>query len=216
MQFDRQRFLLWGGRAFGKKESAKKEGENYKKREMSAKKPIADIGAPTPVGNGRHSYIVRGHHFEMESRYEINKCIGSGAYGIVCSAVDRAETDPKKQKVAIKKIVKVFDDVVDGKRILREAMILRFLSHKNVLSVRRLLKPVDARSFEEIYMITDLMDADLATIIKSKQKLLDEHYQYFITQALRGLHYVHSANIIHRDIKPNNLLVNANCDFGNL
>lgn len=37
--------------------------------------------------------------------------------------------------------------------------------------------------------------------------------QYFLYQLLRGLKYIHSANVIHRDLKPSNLLLNANCDL---
>jgi mitogen-activated protein kinase 7 len=49
--------------------------------------------------------------------------------------------------------------------------------------------------------------------------LTEAHYQYFIYQILRGMMYIHSANIIHRDIKTRNLLINADCnikicDFG--
>mmetsp|Transcript_868 Transcript_868/g.1192 ORF Transcript_868/g.1192 Transcript_868/m.1192 type:complete len:385 (-) Transcript_868:88-1242(-) len=62
-------------------------------------------------------------------------------------------------------------------------------------------------------MSLELMETDLATIIRSKQKLRNEHIQFFIYQLLRGLKFLHSANILHRDIKPSNLLVNANCDL---
>lgn len=37
--------------------------------------------------------------------------------------------------------------------------------------------------------------------------------QYFLYQILRGLKYIHSANVLHRDLKPSNLLLNANCDL---
>jgi serine/threonine protein kinase len=37
--------------------------------------------------------------------------------------------------------------------------------------------------------------------------------QYFLYQLLRGLKYIHSANVLHRDLKPSNLLLNANCDL---
>ena len=67
--------------------------------------------------------------------------------------------------------------------------------------------------FKDIYIITDLMDTDLHRIIKSTQPLSDDHIRYFAYQILRGLKYLHSANVMHRDLKPNNLLVNANCDL---
>jgi serine/threonine protein kinase len=51
------------------------------------------------------------------------------------------------------------------------------------------------------------------SIISSSQRLTDQHLQYFIYQLLRGLKYIHSANVLHRDLKPSNLLVNSNCDL---
>lgn len=50
-------------------------------------------------------------------------------------------------------------------------------------------------------------------LIYSRQKLTDQHYQYFMYQLLRGVLYFHSANIMHRDLKPSNILVNMNCDL---
>jgi len=61
--------------------------------------------------------------------------------------------------------------------------------------------------------VMDLMDTDLHRVIHSKQDLSDQHYQYFIYQLLRGLLYLHSANVVHRDLKPANLLVNKVCDL---
>jgi serine/threonine protein kinase len=57
------------------------------------------------------------------------------------------------------------------------------------------------------------METDLSSIIKSPQPLSDEHVQFFLYQLLRGLKYMHSACILHRDLKPRNLLVNSNCDL---
>ena len=53
------------------------------------------------------------------------------------------------------------------------------------------------------------MDTDLYQIISSNQALSDDHYQYFIYQTLRGLKYMHSANVMHRDLKPSNLVSDA-------
>lgn len=57
------------------------------------------------------------------------------------------------------------------------------------------------------------MESDLHQIIHSAQTLTPEHTRYFLYQLLRGLKYVHSANVIHRDLKPSNLLVNENCEL---
>lgn len=57
------------------------------------------------------------------------------------------------------------------------------------------------------------MEADLNQILKSGQQLTSQHYQYFLYQLLRGLKWMHSANILHRDLKPGNLLVNSDCEL---
>ncbi|NXQ45372.1 MK07 kinase, partial [Catharus fuscescens] len=56
--------------------------------------------------------------------------------------------------------------------------------------------------------VLDLMESDLHQIIHSAQPLTLEHVRYFLYQLLRGLKYIHSANVLHRDLKPSNLLVN--------
>ena len=68
-------------------------------------------------------------------------------------------------------------------------------------------------NFEEIYVVQELMEADMHQIIRSQQPLTDAHFQYFLYQILRGLKYIHSANVLHRDLKPGNLLVNADCEL---
>ena len=51
-----------------------------------------------------------------------------------------------------------------------------------------------------MYIVTDLMETDLRQIVKSEQPLTDQHIQYFIYQILRALKYIHSANVLHRDL----------------
>jgi serine/threonine protein kinase len=59
----------------------------------------------------------------------------------------------------------------------------------------------------------ELLETDLSSIVKSPQPLSDDHCQFFMYQLLRGMKYMHSAKILHRDLKPRNLLVNSNCDL---
>lgn len=135
--------------------------------------------------------------------------VALGAYGVVVAAHDSV----KNEKVAIKKVSKAFDDLVDAKRILREIKLLRHFDHENIIHIKDLLPPTDYDNFEEIYIVSELMETDLHRVIYSKQRLSEEHIQYFIYQLLRALRYIHSAKVIHRDLKPSNLLVNANCDL---
>jgi serine/threonine protein kinase len=70
-----------------------------------------------------------------------------------------------------------------------------------------LLKPESRTGYQDIYIVTELMETDLHRVIYSRQELSDDHIQYFMYQILRGLLFMHSANVIHRDIKPSNLLL---------
>ena len=153
--------------------------------------------------------------FNLRPRYEPQKIIGYGAYGIVIQARD-TETD---QLLAIKKLNKI-EDVVDIKRNLREIKCMRILKHESILSLKRVIHIQESpKEIGEIYLITELMETDLHRILKSDQELTDDHAQYFLYYLLRALKYIHSANIVHRDVKPSNILVNADCtikicDFG--
>ncbi|CAN1344347.1 Mitogen-activated protein kinase 7 [Linum perenne] len=159
---------------------------------------------------GKHYYSMWQTLFEIDTKYVPIKPVGRGAYGIVCSSINR-ETN---EKVAIKKINNVFDNKTDALRTLRELKLLRHVRHhQNVIALKDVMVPAHRLSFRDVYLVYELMDTDLNQIIRSSQALSDDHCRYFVFQLLRGLSYLHSANILHRDLKPGNLLVNANCDL---
>ncbi|KAB2008917.1 hypothetical protein ES319_D10G132800v1 [Gossypium barbadense] len=117
------------------------------------------------------------------------------------------------ESAAIKKIVNAFGNKVDAKRTLREIKLLRYMAHENVVAIRDVIPPPQRECFNDVYIVYELMDTDLHQLICCNQKFNEEHYQYFIYQILRGLKYIHTANVLHRDLKPSNLLVNENCDL---
>ncbi|CAM9149335.1 unnamed protein product, partial [Hapterophycus canaliculatus] len=146
---------------------------------------------------------------QVDAKYQLIKPIGVGAYGVVVSALNTENG----QKVAIKKITRAFEDLVDAKRILREITLLRKFSHDNIISIVDILVPPSSEEFEDVYIVSELMETDLHRIINTKQELTPDHVQYFLYQILRALKYMHSSNVLHRDLKPSNLLLNSNCDL---
>jgi serine/threonine protein kinase len=94
----------------------------------------------------------------------------------------------------------------------RAAFVRCFTIHSAWLP-QDILRPASLEKFEDVYIVSELMDTDLHQIISSPQPLTDDHCQYFLYQILRALKYIHSAHVLHRDLKPSNLLLNGNCDL---
>ncbi|KAI4387997.1 hypothetical protein MLD38_000375 [Melastoma candidum] len=149
------------------------------------------------------------------NRYKILDVIGKGSYGVVCAAVDTHTGE----KVAIKKINNIFEHISDAIRILREVKLLRLLRHPDIVDIKSIMLPPSKREFKDIYVVFELMESDLHQVIKANDDLTREHHQFFLYQMLRALKYMHTASVYHRDLKPKNILANANCklkvcDFG--
>ena len=161
------------------------------------------------VAGKKHSFTISKIKFTIEEKYEFIKQIGLGSFSAVCSCYDRKDN----RNVAIKKVTNAFDDLEDARHILREIKMLSFFDHDNIVTLLDVPKPDNKETYNDVYVITDLMETDLHRVIYSRQELTDEHIQYFIYQILRGTLYFHSAKVIHRDLKPANILANKNCDL---
>jgi len=148
--------------------------------------------------------------YELPVRYDPIKVLGSGTFGSVISAFDKE----KNEKVAIKKLLDI-EDFVDAKRALREIIVMKYLKHENLLNLKDLIYLPSPKNLPigEIYLVNSLMETDLHRIIKAKVQLSDDHVQFIMYQLLKALHFIHSAGVIHRDIKPGNILLNENCDI---
>lgn len=147
--------------------------------------------------------VVRsGHVFDIPAFYAIDKVRGKGAYGCVVSAVD----ERNGANVAIKKVGDAFMELEDAKRILREIRLMRNLRyHPNVLRLTDLLKPPSLDTFEDVYIVTELMTTDLQKLLQSTTVVLNEDQQQWIMyQILCGLKYLHTASVL-RKFHPENL-----------
>ncbi|KIM40933.1 hypothetical protein M413DRAFT_156206 [Hebeloma cylindrosporum] len=159
----------------------------------------------------RHTFTALNSTFIVDSEYKFVKELGQGAYGCVVAAQHRRSGEG----CAIKKITNINSKRILTKRCLREIRLLHhFRGHKNITCLYDMdivFQPNG--NFDAVYLYQELMEADLHAIIRSGQSLTDSHYQSFIYQTLCGLKYIHSANVLHRDLKPGNLLLNADCEL---
>ena len=98
------------------------------------------------------------------------------------------------------------------KRLVRHLKLLRhFRAHENIARIKDVYSTDGSCTC--IRIVTDLMDTDLQKLITSPQNLSDQHVRYIVYQILRGLKFIHSAGVVHRDLRPANIFVNANCDL---
>mmetsp|Transcript_19113 Transcript_19113/g.63014 ORF Transcript_19113/g.63014 Transcript_19113/m.63014 type:complete len:256 (-) Transcript_19113:240-1007(-) len=145
-------------------------------------------------------------------KYEIVSKLGKGAYGIVWKAIDKKT----REVVALKKVFDAFQNATDAQRTFREIMFLQELNnHENIIKLWNVLKADNDR---DIYLVFEFMDTDLHAVIRAN--ILEEvHKQYIMYQLLKALKYMHTAGMLHRDMKPSNMLLNSDClvkvcDFG--
>ncbi|KAF8561624.1 hypothetical protein P879_04111 [Paragonimus westermani] len=156
----------------------------------------------TSVDLGNSTWIVPVRYRELE-------LIGHGAYGTVCSAHDKQ----LHGRVAIKRLTKAFLDQEYAKRTYRELRILAHVNHENILCLIDAFSPQSSlETFKDLYFVTPLMAADLGAVIRT-QELTDGHIRFLVYQIFRGLKYMHSAGLIHRDLKPVNIAVNEDCEL---
>lgn len=81
-----------------------------------------------------------------------------------------------------------------------------------IIDIRDILRVDSIDQMRDVYIVQCVMETDLYKLLKT-QRLSNDHICYFLYQILRGLKYIHSANVLHRDLKPSNLLLNTTCDL---
>ncbi len=148
---------------------------------------------------------------DVGTRFTTERKIGEGQYATIYAGKEKSSG----RRVAIKKIKSVnFMDGIDMSSV-REIKSLRELHHENVVEL------VDVYSLRgALHLVLEFLDSDLEMIIKTKSVVFSPaDIKSWLVMTLRGLHHIHANFILHRDLKPNNLLISSDgvlkiADFG--
>ncbi|XP_065845223.1 cyclin-dependent kinase-like 1 [Oscarella lobularis] len=147
----------------------------------------------------------------LMEKYEKLGKIGEGSYGVVYKSRNR-ETG---QTIAIKKFVESEDDPIIKKIAMREIRILKNLKHPNLVNLLEVF-----RRKQKLHLVFEYYDHTVLNEIEAHPTgLVPVMVKKIIWQVLQALQYCHSHNCIHRDVKPENILVTTVgivklCDFG--
>uniref|UniRef100_K7GGZ5 non-specific serine/threonine protein kinase n=1 Tax=Pelodiscus sinensis TaxID=13735 RepID=K7GGZ5_PELSI len=144
-------------------------------------------------------------------KYHVLEMIGEGSFGRVYKGRRKYSA---QVRVALKFIPKVGRSEKELKNLQREIEIMRGLHHPNIVQM--------LDSFEtdkEVVVVTDYAEGELFQILEDDGNLPEDQVQDIASQLVSALYYLHSHRILHRDMKPQNILLGKGgliklCDFG--
>ena len=149
---------------------------------------------------------------KKENRYEKIDRVGEGTYGIVYKAKDIKNLEI----VALKKIRLVAEEEGIPSTAIREIAILKDLNHVNIVKLIDVM-----HSLKKLVLVFEFVERDLKKIIDEHKEegMKEDLVKSFLFQLLMGINYMHESKYLHRDLKPQNLLISDKmvlkiADFG--
>ena len=143
---------------------------------------------------------------KLINRYTVIDNLGRGAYGKVKLAVDEANC-PVAIKIVRKSLLKKQEDGEDA--IAREIAVMKKLKHRNVVP---LYEVIDDPASEKLYMVMKYVDQGPITKLRPDSTcdpIQAERLREVTVELVSGLSYLHKRGVAHRDIKPDNILMDA-------
>jgi len=145
-------------------------------------------------------------------KYKKTKKLGEGTYGIVY----KAENVHTHEEVALKAIRLESEEEGVPCTAIREISLLKELDHPNVVRLIEIIHDVD-----KLTLVFEFCDQDLKQHLDAHFGILDHNkIRFFLYQLLKGIEYCHKRRVLHRDLKPQNLLISKKdntlklADFG--
>ncbi|XP_046849101.1 serine/threonine-protein kinase D3-like isoform X2 [Xenia sp. Carnegie-2017] len=143
---------------------------------------------------------------DLSQLYQVfpDEILGSGQFGIVYGGVHR-ETG---NEVAVKIVNKLRFPTKQATQLKNEVAILQDLRHQGVVNLYHFFETV-----EKIFVVMEKLKGDMLELILSstKGRLTERCTKFMIYQILIALKHLHSKNVVHCDLKPENVLLSSNC-----
>jgi serine/threonine protein kinase len=163
----------------------------------------------------------------LDGRYDIEACLGRGSYAEIYMARDRAATDERFRQVVVKALNVLLQGYQDPdlehtliQNFQNEAIALDRVRHPNIISRLGHGTAIDLDGTAFHYLVLEYLGGgDLARLCRTESLTLDQALNY-LQQVCAGLAHAHECGVIHRDIKPHNLLLTEDretlkiADFG--
>ena len=163
----------------------------------------------------------------LDGRYEILDCLGRGSYAEIYMAKDLSAAEGEPQTVVIKALNVMLQGVPDAdlertliENFQNEAVALDRVRHPNIISRLGHGTAIDLSGTPFHYLVLEYLAGGELGLRCRKQPLTLERALFYLEQVCSGLAHAHDCGVIHRDIKPQNLLLTADeqtikiADFG--
>src|SRR6266513_2166722 len=163
----------------------------------------------------------------LDGRYDVEECLGRGSYAEIYAACDRSATDEQFRKVVIKALNVLLQGYQDPElertliqNFQNEAVALDRVRHPNIISRLGHGTAIDLSGTAFHYIVLEYLSGGDMAALSRHHALSIEKTLFYLEQVCSGLAHAHKCGVIHRDIKPQNLLLSADrqivkiADFG--
>lgn len=163
----------------------------------------------------------------VDGRYDIEDCLGKGSYAEIYVARDRGATDERFRKVVIKALNVLLQGYQDPElertlvqNFQNEAIALDRVRHPNIISRLGHGTAIDLKGTPFHYIVLEYLGGGDLAALRRERPLGLKRSLFYLQQVCAGLAHAHACNVIHRDIKPQNLLLTEDretvkiADFG--